>query len=163
MPRKPEPEDYRLVIERAWADIHHSRIQEWTALGVVTGSHIGILQLIKTLRESSSDLSFPLIGIIGACTAGLFAIFGALMTLRHRHLMRIKLRWIYSAEEKLGLILNQENEMGVIPANAKMETPLGWRGLAIPRVLSTSFLILCFYILLLILDIASLFFFVSFT
>ncbi len=35
-------EDYRLIIEREWADIHHSRVQEWTCLGVVTGTHLGL-------------------------------------------------------------------------------------------------------------------------
>jgi len=40
-----EPENYRLLIEREWADLHHSRVQEWTALGVVAGAHLGLIQL----------------------------------------------------------------------------------------------------------------------
>jgi len=154
--KEPSPEDYRLLIEREWADIHHSRVQEWTALGVVTGAHIGILQLIRLLHQANTAFSFSTIAIIGSFTAALFAIFGVLMTCRHRHLMKIKLGWIYTAEEHLGLVHTAKNTKGIIPENAEIKVSREWKRLALPRPLSTSWLILCFYILLLLIDVLSL-------
>lgn len=145
--------DYRLLIEREWADIHHSRIQEWTALGVVTGVHLGLMQLVKIVKESSVSISTPKL-IIFACIIGaLFSILGALMTCRHRQLMKVKLGWIYKAEKHLKLVKTPGNENeGIIPEEAEMETPLKWKSLALPRLLSTSGIILFFYITLLTID-----------
>lgn len=55
----PNPEDYRLIVEREWADIHHSRIQEWAVLGIVTGAHLGLIQLAKIVKEASVSISTP--------------------------------------------------------------------------------------------------------
>ena len=148
----PSPEDYKLLIEREWADLHHSRVQEWTALGVIMGTHLGLIQLVKLAIDAQVPVqASTLIG--GASVIGaLFAILGALMTCRHRHLMKIKLGWIYEAENYLGLIKTKANPRGVIPENAKMSVPVQWRGLALPRLLSTGGLMLCFYLLLLVID-----------
>jgi hypothetical protein len=150
----PNTEDYRLIIEREWADLHHSRIQEWTALGVVTGVHLGLIQLAKIVKEASVSVSTPKLIIFASIIGAFFSILGALMTCRHRQLMKVKLGWIYEAEKHLGLIKTEENEKeGIIPEEAKMKAPLKWKSLAFPRILSTSGLILCFYLTLLIIDI----------
>jgi len=79
------------------------------------------------------------------------------MTCRHRQLMKVKLGWIYQAEEHLGLIKTPGNEKdGIIPEDAKMKAPLEWKGLAFPRILSTSGIILFFYLILLAIDILTL-------
>ena len=83
----------------------------------------------------------------------LFSILGGLITLRHRRLMRVKLFWIFEAEDRLGLIKDPENPGGIIPREDAEQFPVKWRGLSMPRVFSTSFLILAFYGLLLAIDV----------
>ena len=141
----PTPEDYRLLIEREWADLHHSRIQEWTALGVVTGAHIGLIQLVKFATDASVNVELSTLAVLAGLLAVIFCVLGALMTCRHRQLMRVKLGWIYQAENHLGLIQTTANPKGVIPENALMVKQLEWRALAIPRLLATSGVILSFY------------------
>lgn len=153
--RHPERQDYRLLIEREWADIHHSRVQEWTALGVVTGAHLGILQLLIFIQDLSVPVPFPILAVIGLVLGIAFAIIGVLITCRHRQLMRVKLNWIFQAEDKLDLIKDEDNPDGIIPRSAEMQRSPDWRGLMLPRFLSTSWLILCLYSLLAFLDLAS--------
>ena len=153
----PTPDDYRLIVEREWADLHHSRIQEWTALGVVTGAHLGLIQLVKLAKEASISISTPNLVVFASIIGALFSILGALMTCRHRQLMKVKLGWIYEAEVHLGLIKTPGNENeGIIPEAAKMKIPLEWKSLSFPRILSTSGIILCFYLTLLAIDILAL-------
>ncbi len=150
-----EPESYRLLLERQWADLHHSRIQEWSALGVVTGVHLGVLHLLDMISESSFAVPFPTVVVTGALIALLFALVGFLMTMRHRQLMFVKLTWIYAAECELRLVKTSSIPRGVIPENAGLARKQEWKGLRFPRFLSTSWLILCFYSLLALLDILS--------
>ncbi|MBU0716799.1 MAG: hypothetical protein KJ749_00990, partial [Planctomycetes bacterium] len=135
----PQPEDYRLWIERAWADLHHSRTQEWSALGVVVGVHLAITQLLTERAPSFNRVEF-----IAACV---FIVIGALITLRHRYLMMSKLVLIFKAEDKLGLVdhaENDENSPGIFPVSERPRLGFHWRKLALPRLLSTSGLILMF-------------------
>lgn len=144
------------LMKTEWADIHHSRVQEWSALGVVTGAHIVVTQIPKSMTETGATLS-PSLAAIASCLLGIaFAVIGALVTCRHRRLMQIKLNWIYDAELKLGLVKTADNPNGVIPQVAQIPSTAVWRGLAWPRFLSTSGLILTFYILFLALDLACL-------
>lgn len=92
----PQPADYRLLIEREWADVHQSRIQEWSALGVVVAVHLAVTQLSPANAARLGGWHFYF-GII-------FAVLGLFITLRHRHLMMTKLGWIFDAESELGLI-----------------------------------------------------------
>lgn len=144
--RQPEPEDFRFLIEHAWADIHHSRVQEWTALGVVAGVHIGILQLLDWAREISAPARFATLVNLGLCIGLLFSILGILITCRHRHLMMVKLGWISQAEGRLGLAKGPSSPYGIIPSRPK--APTSWKGLSWPRFLSTSWFIIYLYILL---------------
>jgi hypothetical protein len=160
--KMPSPEDYRLLVEREWADLHHSRMQEWTALGVVTGGHVGLMQLAKMAIEASTSMGTVTIIICAATIGAIFAILGALMTCRHRQLMKVKLGWIYTAEEHLGLIKTKNNEdEGIIPEDAKMSTTVRWRRLALPRLFSTSGIILCFYVTFLLIDISAIVLFIT--
>ena len=152
---KPDKDDYRMLIENEWKDLHHSRIQEWSALGAITAAHFGIITFLDYVR--GFDLSKSNLLAI-AWTALLVAIFlavlGGLLTMRHRRLMVIKFDWIYNAEFQLGLIKTKENPEGVIPENQlDHKTQKGWRGLLFPRLLSTSGLMILFYAGLIILDI----------
>ncbi len=147
-----EAESYRSLIEQEWADIHHSRVQEWTALGIIVGAHLGLIQLTKIFIDLKVSLSISSIGISASIIGAILSILGALMTCRHRHLMRVKLTWIYDAEFQLGLIKSDKNPNGVIPENALMLAPIEWRGLSLPRLLSTSGLIFSFYLVFFIID-----------
>ena len=125
MTEKPTSDDYRLLIEREWADLHHSRVQEWTAVGVVTGAHLGLVQLVKIAKETSISVSTPTLIIFASIIGALLSIIRVLMTCRHRQLMKVKLGWIYEAEEHLGLIKTKENKgKGIIPEDAKMKVPI---------------------------------------
>lgn len=155
---KPTPETYRAFIENEWRDVHHSRIQEWSALGVVVGAQFAIFQAVKILREVVPELSVQTSIVAGGILAGLFACFGGLITLRHRRLMRVKLNWIFQAEEKLGLIKDDNNVLGIIPRQHAPTRPLPWKGLSWPRPLSTSGLILAFYLLLFTIDALAIYF-----
>ncbi len=152
--RIPDPEDYRMLIECEWADLHHSRSQEWTALGVTTGAHLGILQLIVMSMETTLPIANSIIVIGGAVIGIIFAITGALMTMRHRNVMLVKLSWIFKAEDALGLIEGEDCPKGVIPRRREIPPAPAWNALALPRLFSTSFLIIQFYLLLILLDIA---------
>jgi hypothetical protein len=137
-----------------WKDLHHSRIQEWSALGVVAGVHLALTQMPKFLKETGGLLPGLPTAIIG-CLIGIgFVVIGALLTCRHRRFMQIMLKWIFDAESKLGLVKSDDNPIGVIPPWAELHSGLGWRGLSLPRLLSTSGLILFLYGLFIIIDLA---------
>ena len=150
---RPQPESYRMLIENAWRDLHHSRVQEWSALGVVAGAHFAILQAIRIIPEGTPWLDGGNAVLFGAIVAAGFAMFGAMITLRHRRLMRVKLNWIFLAEDQLGLIFDSDHPFGIIPRDESPQERVSWKGISRPRPLSTSALILGFYVLLLILDI----------
>lgn len=178
--------DYRLLIETEWKDIHHSRIQEWSALGIIAAIHLGLIQLLKFIADfQTSSLLNIILTLIFCIIAILFAVIGVLMVCRHRRLMWIKLNWIYEAEEKLELVKTEENQNGIIPNDYRMkkysnkyysmlkneinkqsqisndDNKIIWNKLMWPRRLSTSWLMVMIYLLLGIIDFGFLFF--SFT
>lgn len=139
-------------IQSEWADVHHSRVQEWTALGIVAGIHFGLTQTVGPLKE---HLEFPIETlIVASATVGVvFSLLGILITFRHRHLMRVKLNWIYKAESKLNLIEEKDGDGGIIPIDDAPTKAYRWKGLAAPRLSSTGGLIVCIYALLIIIDV----------
>lgn len=153
-PRSPAPSEdsYRALMQNEWADIHHSRIQEWSALGVVTGAHIALTPLLRLLGEAGVPTPTSIMAVIGCLFALAFTTIGALVTCRHRRLMYIKLNWIYDAETKLRLIKSEDNPVGIIPEAARFAGNSTWKGLMWPRPLSTSGLLLLFYLLFVAFD-----------
>ena len=151
---KPEKEDYRMLIENEWKDLHHSRMQEWSALAAITAAHVGIISLLNYAKGLVEGGGFSLIAWAATFVAVMLAVLGCLLTMRHRRLMVIKFDWIYNAELKLGLIKTEENPDGIIPlAQLDKKTQRGWKGLLFPRLLSTSGLMFLFYLGLIIVDI----------
>ncbi len=160
---KPTDETLRTFIQMEWADLHHSRVQEWTALGVVAGVHVVLIQAVSFLIEKHFAAPHVTISAASAVAAS-FAVFGILITLRHRHLMNVKLHWISQAEERLGLVRNEQNDGGIISTNELNEPgrgrkkrrpgkPIAWKGLAWPRPFSTGGLLIGFYVLLIAVDV----------
>lgn len=155
---QPDAESYRTLLTREWADVHHSRVQEWSALGVVAGVHIGLIQLMSFGQKLAPKVPFRPIAIT-ACVFGiLFCIAGALVTCRHRRLMAVKLSWIYQAEQRLGLVKPEgdDTSQGIIEENRNLEVPPPWNGLTWPRRFSTSWLMILIYLLLMLLDLGGL-------
>jgi hypothetical protein len=180
-------ENYKLLIETEWKDVHHSRIQEWSALGVIAAAHIGLIQLLNFIHSliKTGNL-YPYLVFVCCLIALLFCVIGILMTCRHRRLMWIKLNWIFEAEEKLRLIKTQDNPNGIIPEDYKMlksnhykevleelkkniesdldpnqitkSTKSVWNKLMWPRFLSTSWLLVALYFLLGVIDLGFLIF-----
>jgi hypothetical protein len=142
------------LMELEWRDIHHSRIQEWSALGAVTGAHIALFQTPRILAEAGFSLGVGPAEALGCALGALFAIIGALITGRHRNLMQHKLRWIYDAEVLAGLVRTAQTPYGVLPKSIAMVEEPKWRGLSFPRFLSTSGLMLSFYLTFLTFDLA---------
>ena len=155
---QPKRKDLRLLIKTTWADVHHSRIQEWSALGVVTGSHFGLFSLMRFLHELSQKggiafaTTLPWVSLLGVA----FCVLGALFTFRVRELITLQMGWIRDCEERLGLIGKPGSVIG---------SPEGLRGgrllvkdyLRLPPLLSGSGLIFLFYVVLALSDVLSLF------
>jgi hypothetical protein len=151
----PESDDYRLLVTSSWSDIHYARGQDWRALLVVAGVHVGVLQALHTAKDMAFPFSFPWLTASAGVLAFVFVVIGILVTCRHYRLMRIKLGWIYLAESRLGLVKAEENTDGIIPPEFKMEDQVPWKGLRWPRAFSASWLIICFYFLLALVDVAA--------
>ncbi|HEU0299592.1 MAG TPA: hypothetical protein VFR37_09065 [Longimicrobium sp.] len=149
---RPSPETLRAFIQTEWADLHHSRLQEWTALGVVAGVHLALMQLVSFLADERAAIDSRVLVFLACAIAAAFAVFGILITWRHRHLMKVKLHWIYQAEDRLGLIGDSEHP-GIIPRADAPTRSYPWRGLAAPRPLSTGGLVTGFYLLLIAVDV----------
>jgi hypothetical protein len=148
----PSAETLRCFIVTEWADLHHSRVQEWTALGVVAGVHLVVIQVVSALVEKHTAHLQHMLVLLASAIAVAFAVFGILITCRHRHLMKVKLNWIFQAEDKLGLIADDVHA-GIIPRIDAPTERVSWEGLSVPRPLSTSGLIVGFYALLILVDI----------
>ena len=144
------------MMKMEWADIHHSRIQEWSALGAVAGAQIAVTQSPKLLKETEVTLLPTATAVVGCLIGIAFAIIGVLITCRHRQLMQMKLGWIFKLEERLGLVITAENPAGIIPKEIEMPSTKGWCGLSRPRWRSTSGLILSLYTLFFLFDLACL-------
>ena len=162
---KPSPEDYLKLIETEWADFHHSRLQEWTAFGIVAGIHLGIITLFDVFSAGDPSKIAKAFLICGPITGIIFAILGALVTCRHERLKKIKLQWIGRAEYFRGIMRTKEEDEAllgdnkdvpnprIIPFNNNLWIDIPWNGLMLPRRLSTSWLILWFYVFLILVDI----------
>ena len=133
-------ETYRFIIDNSWKDIHHSRNQDWTALGVIFGAHIGVFQLIDYFKDKISLASTNIYYVLG----GLFGIFlsclGLMMARRHKSLMKIKMKWICEAEDRIGLLKNENSPDGVV-------YPEKYNGI------STNSLIILIYVLFIIVNV----------
>lgn len=149
-----ESETYRKFIELEWRDIHHSRVQEWSALGVVTGVHLGIVHLLRLIHDLKPPLPIEFIAVCGCFFCIVFSVLGMLLTCRHQRLMKIKLSWIYQAEKKLHLVKTHDDPKGIIPENKKLDDDIEWNGLMWPRYLSTGWLMIHIYGFLIFLSIS---------
>ncbi|MBL9118058.1 MAG: hypothetical protein JNJ83_23820 [Verrucomicrobiaceae bacterium] len=156
---KPSEEALIVFLQTEWQDVHHSRIQEWSALGVVTGTHFAMVQLpsmLEKLKLEGGDWSAVV--MIGCAVSFIMAVLGMLITCRHRNLMEVKLSRIFEAERQLGLVKSDTNPMGILNAEDKMLSASKARGLSLPRPLSTSGMIFSFYLVLVLFDVMCLLF-----
>lgn len=81
-------------IKTEWDDIHHSRHQEWKALGAIAA-------ILATLSQLSSS---PLGLKVFLCFLGfIFSILGAWMALQHRKIMMTKIKIICNLEKEMGI------------------------------------------------------------
>jgi hypothetical protein len=94
-------ESTRHFIDYTWKDIHHSRLQNWTGITVVTAFHIGILKIIDLLRVNNHLMCINRI-LLGFGAA--FCLIGFLITRIHQQQLYKKLDWIINAEKSLKTI-----------------------------------------------------------
>jgi len=144
------PESCGTLIANEWADLRHSRMQEWSALGVVTGAHLAMTQIPKVLDMDSFSAG---LGIGCSIFLLVFAVIGMVIVCRHRRLMCTKLNWIYEAEERMGLIKSADNPKGILNPNVRMDATGEWQGLMLPRKYSVSWMLLIYFILFAVLDV----------
>lgn len=98
-PIQPTDESTRHYIEYTWKDIHHSRLQNWTAITVVTAFHIGILKIIEFYMNDQPRIDlFILMLTFGA----LFCLVGFLITRKHQNQLYKGLKSIRMAQIQLG-------------------------------------------------------------
>lgn len=145
------------MMKLQWADIHHSRLQEWSGLGVVAGAQIAITQIPKFLKETDVALLPTATAVVGFLVGIAFAIIGVLITCRHRRLMEKKFNLLFKIEGQLGLVITDDNPAGIIDKDARMPYDADpHKVLSRPRALSTSGLILTFYALFFLFDLSCL-------
>jgi hypothetical protein len=166
----PGPDDYRMVMDHAWRDIHHSKLQEWSSFGVITATHVGIAQLLNLFKSNPGSMSVVI--VIAALIGIVFAVIGTGITHRHRKLVVTKMSWITMAQYKLGLMIDishqfsdEVNDKGVILLDQPMidnlrlyenevnrSTRPGKDRYKLVRRRSTSSLMFAYYLLLILLD-----------
>jgi hypothetical protein len=149
----PKAEDYRMLIENAWKDLHHSRLQEWSSLGVVTGVHLVAIQIVRYSEELRVLIPSRNLPAIAFAISILFALIGAAITCRHRKIMSTKMNWIWDSEIKLGLMKTEKNNYGIIEAkNVNIQRAMSTDRFMLPRIASVSFFILVFYVIFVLID-----------
>lgn len=84
------------VYKAQWADIHHSRSQDWEIAKLILGGFLGLSGL-KAFTNAVLLTTLLAFGFVIVC------IFGILVTVRHRQLF----------DEKMDAIKRLENEMGM--------------------------------------------------
>lgn len=84
--------DLMEFIKAEWADIHHSRNQEWTILAMI-GVSFYFLSQAEDLAQKGAAIGFG----IGACIVGIF------ISMRHWALLLSKIKVINICERKLGI------------------------------------------------------------
>jgi hypothetical protein len=141
-------ENYRFIVDSTWKDIHHSRNQDWTSLGVVFGAHIGIFQLINYFTDKISSQSVGIYYVLGGLVGIILSVIGALIAYRHRDLSKIKIDWIREAEDRIGLLKTEKNPFGVVD-------PKKYKGI------SNSWLIITIYVLFALIDLTIIAFFIK--
>jgi hypothetical protein len=89
------PEDKSLLMEyikMQWDDIHHSRRQDWSYIGVIAGVFYAIVQI----DQSELRLGFCVIGLV--CS-----VLGAWMAWEHYQIFLVKIGLIADLEDKVGI------------------------------------------------------------
>lgn len=79
-------------IKLQWADIHHSRLQDWSYIGVIAG----VLYAIVNISQPELRIGLSLLGLLSS-------ILGASMAWQHYHIFMDKLVVIEKMENKLGI------------------------------------------------------------
>ena len=79
-------------IKLQWEDIHHSRQQEWQALGVIAGNFL----IVATVQSSEAKFFFGLLGILSS-------FIGACISWQHHIIFLDKVSVITKLEHQLGI------------------------------------------------------------
>jgi hypothetical protein len=145
---RPSEESIRHFIDCTWKDIHHSRLQNWTGITVVTAFHVGMLKIFEfSLNRQIYHFDIKLVLLI---FGALFCLIGFLITKIHQNQLYNKLNWIKEAEEELNTIVflknvNNEKYKNIIPKFIRR------------NFLTAGSLMGYFFLLLMILDILFIF------
>ena len=79
-------------IKLQWADIHHSRLQDWSYIGVIAG----VLYAIVNIQNPELRIGLSLLGLLSS-------VLGAAMAWQHYRIFIDKLIVIEKMEDKLGI------------------------------------------------------------
>jgi hypothetical protein len=142
----PSPESLYKFLDYTWKDIHHSRLQNWTGITVVSAFHFGIFKSIEYLLNKnlfSQNIKITMF-IFGA----LFCLLGFLITRKHQSQLYDKLDWIRESEKKLKIDKINYNSNKV--SNHELK---GIRNFFRCNFWTVGAFLSYFYLLLLILDI----------
>lgn len=87
-------------IKVQWADIHHSRLQDWSALGVIAG----VLYAISNIQSTGPRIFLSLLGLISA-------LIGASIAWQHYQIFKDKMTVIGKMERRLGIQYPQRSAL----------------------------------------------------
>ena len=90
-----------------WADVHHSRNQDWELIKVILAGILG-LSGISTFSNSNQLVDDLSIGFIFIC------ILGAFVTIHHKSLFKEKLKALKILEHEMGV-----DELNLFPQSTK--------------------------------------------
>ena len=98
---QPSEESIHHFLDYTWKDIHHSRLQNWTCITVVTVFHIGILKILEF--NFSKNIIDPLFLKLLLIAGALYCLVGYLIVMKHQFQLWGRLKWIRKAQHKLSL------------------------------------------------------------
>lgn len=89
---RPKPEHLLEIIKDEWADIHHTRNQEWTSLAIIGG----IIYILFQAENLCLQQAIAGLGII-------VCILSILMSFRHWLLFKTRIKIILLLQEEVGI------------------------------------------------------------
>jgi len=122
---KPDAMSSRHFIDYIYKDIHHSRLQNWTGITVVTAFHVGIFKIVQFLIENDFNaFNYKLLLILGAlsCWIGFF------IAQIHQTQMNKKLKSIKEAEKylKTNVFFSHKTKNGGQEAECNLKNASRW-------------------------------------
>ncbi len=145
------PETLRKLLEIQWQDHFQTRTQTWKALeitAVLAVALVGLDWRLSNLGEPGKPQVTPLATILAGVLLFLVALFGSLITLRHRNKVEVpKFEAITALEKELGV----DTELSIPKPIRWLDIFLVWKTNTSLFLLRMHFIIMVFAVIYVIL------------